>query len=64
MPVVLVGGTEPHKFHACIHRTLRSWKNKMCVVNFIFFTSISQKSLAAEPLKLTNMHKSKEGVHV
>ena len=21
----LVGGTEPHKFHTCIHRTLRSW---------------------------------------
>ena len=32
----LVGGTEPHKFHTCIHRTLRSWKNKMCVVIFIF----------------------------
>ena len=26
-PVVLnlVGGTEHHKFHACIHRTLRTW---------------------------------------
>ena len=31
----LVGRTEPHKFHTCIHRTVRSWKNKMCVVNFI-----------------------------
>ena len=25
-----VGGTEPHKFHTCIHGTLRSW-------NFYFF---------------------------
>ena len=31
-PVVLnlIGGTEPHKFHTCIHRTIRSWKNKIC----------------------------------
>ena len=37
-PVVLnlVGGTEPHNFHTCIYRTLRSWKNKMCAVNFFF----------------------------
>ena len=24
-----VGGTEPLKFHTCIHQTLRSWKNEM-----------------------------------
>ena len=36
----LGGGTESHEFHTCIHRTLRRWKNKMCVVNFIFFTLI------------------------
>ena len=37
-PVVinLVGGTELHKFHTCIRRTLRSWKNKICIVNFIY----------------------------
>ena len=36
-PVVLklVGGTEPHKFHTYIHRTLQSWKN-------IFFSSNSK----------------------
>ena len=33
----LVGGTGPHKFHTCIHRTLRSWKNKMSVMKFIDF---------------------------
>ena len=33
----LAGGTEPHKFHICIHRTLRSCKNEMCVVNVIYF---------------------------
>ena len=50
-PVVLnlVGGTEPHKFHTCINRTLRSWKNKMCVVNFIFFTFIAQNILPPNP---------------
>jgi len=46
----LVGGSEPHKFHSCIHRTLRSWKNKMCVVNFIFFYFYCSKSLASKPL--------------
>ena len=54
MVLNLVGGTEPHKFYTCIHWTLRSWKNKMCVVNFILFIFIAQKSLAAEPLKLTH----------
>ena len=45
-PVVLnrVGGTEPHKFHTCIHRTLGSWKNKMCVMNFHFYCSKSLDS--------------------
>ena len=33
----LVGGTEPHKFHTRIHRTFRSCKSKMCIVNFIYF---------------------------
>ena len=49
----LVGGTEPHKFDTCIHLTLRNWKNKICVVNFIYFYFCSSKSLTAEPLKLT-----------
>ena len=51
-PVVLnpAGGTEPHKFHTCIHRTLRSCKNKVCVVNFIYFIFIAQNLLTAEPL--------------
>ena len=43
-------GTEPDNFHTCIHRTLRSCKNKMCVVNFIFFYFYCSKYLAAEPL--------------
>ena len=53
-PVVfnLVGGTESHKFHTCIHWTLRSWKNKMFVVIFFFYFYCS-KSLSAEPLRLT-----------
>ena len=34
----LVGGTEPHKFHTCIHRTLRSCKNKKCFLFFKFKT--------------------------
>jgi len=38
-----VGGTEPHRSHTCIHQTLRIWKNKMCVVNFIFFTFLLLK---------------------
>ena len=42
----LVGGTEPHKFHTCIHRTLRSCKNMMCVRNFIF---IAQNLLLPNP---------------
>ena len=45
----LVRGTEPHKFHTCIHRTLRSYKNKMRVVNFIFFTFIAQNLLPPNP---------------
>ena len=45
---------KPQKFHTCIHRTLCIWKNKMCVVNFILFILIAQKSLAVEPLKLTH----------
>ena len=48
----LLGGTKPHKFHTCIHRT-RRWKKKMCVVNFIYF--YWSKSLAAKPLKLTRL---------
>ena len=24
------GGTEPHKFHTCIHKRLYSWKIRMC----------------------------------
>ena len=51
----LVGGTETHKFHTCIHRTLRSWKNIMCVRNFILFFYCS-KSHIADPLKL--IHRS------
>ena len=47
----LNGGTEPHKFHTCIHRTLRSCKNKMCVVNFIY---IAQNLLSTELLELTD----------
>ena len=50
----LVVGTEPHKFNTCIHRTFRSRKNKMCVVNFIFLYFYCSKSLAAELLKLTH----------
>ena len=38
----LVGGTESHKFHTCIHQIFRSWKNKMCVINFIYFIFIAQ----------------------
>ena len=45
----LVGGTESHKFHTCIHRTLRSWKNKMGVVKYIFFTFIAQNLLPLNP---------------
>ena len=45
----LVGGTEPHKFHTCIHWTLRSWKNKMCVVNFIYFIFIAQNISLPSP---------------
>ena len=50
----LVRGTEPHKLLTCIHGTLSGWKNKICVVNFILFILTTQKSLAAEPLKLTH----------
>ena len=55
IPVVLnlVGGTEPDKFHPCIHRTFRRWKNKLGVVNFVFYFYCS-KSLATESLKLTH----------
>ena len=36
----LIGGIEPQKFRMGIYRTLRRWKIKMRVVNFIFFTLI------------------------
>ena len=49
MVLNLVVGTEPHKFHTCIHGTLRVWKNKMCVVKFIFFTFIVQNLLPPNP---------------
>ena len=45
----LVGGIEPHKFHTCIHRTLRSFKNKMSVMNFIYFIFIAQNFLLLNP---------------
>ena len=32
----LIGGTEPCKFHQCIHRTLRNWKNKIWFLQNIF----------------------------
>ena len=50
----LVGGTEPHKFHTCIHRNLRRWKNIMCLVNFIFLTFNAQNLLSPNPLILTH----------
>ena len=36
----LFGGTEPHNFHTCIHRTLRSWKNKMLGILIIIIIII------------------------
>ena len=45
----LVGGIEPHKFHTCIHRILRSWKNEMCVVNFVLFLLLLLKILPPKP---------------
>ena len=45
----LGGGTESHEFHTCIHRTLRRWKNKMYVVNFIFSTFIAQNLFPPNP---------------
>ena len=38
MVLNIFGGTGPHKFHTCIHRTLRSWKNEMC----FFYSSYSK----------------------
>ena len=45
----LVGGTETHKFHTWIHRTLHSCKNKMCVVKFIFLLLLLKISCRRTP---------------
>ena len=40
-------------FHTCIHRTFRSYKIKIYVVNFFYFFFIAQNLSTVEPLKLT-----------
>ena len=50
MVLNLVVGTEPYKLNTCIHRTLRSWKNK-CVSWILFFTFIAQNLLPPNPWK-------------
>ena len=46
----IVGGIEPHKFHKCIHRSLRSCKNKMCVGNFMSWKPSNPWNWLTEPL--------------
>ena len=63
IPVVLnrVGGTEPHKFHTCIHRTLRScWSffsanSKHMYINvYCISAQTCVVNQTGEPLKLTH----------
>ena len=44
----LVGGTEPRKFHPCIHRTLRNWKTERTHTQCVGVLT------SAEPLTLTH----------
>ena len=50
MVLSLVGGTAPHKFHTCIHRTLRCWSlflplqiQDICIYNYILYWCTNER---------------------
>ena len=59
-PVVLnlVGATGPHKFHTCIHRTLRSWKNKISFFSSSYSLKLTHRSQVKNNFSKLNNEKN------